>query len=82
MNAWIAGDLLGALVLVPALAVTLSRLLLSLRAILRGLDAIIVGNNEVLAQLHAIPRLAETEMLTGAGLPGVLRYTGALEQAL
>lgn len=82
MNTWIVGDLIGAVVLVPALGITLGRLLLTLRSIARGLDVIVDSNSEVLGHLHAIPRLAETELLTGAGLPGVTRYTSTLEQAL
>lgn len=81
MNAWVAGDLLGALVLVPALAITFGRLLLTLRTIAAGLERIIESTTEIVGDLHAIPRLAETEMLTGAGLAGVTRYTSALEQS-
>ncbi len=81
MNARIVGDLLGALVLVPALAITFGRMLVSLRAIASGLELIIENTTEIVDDLHAIPRLAETEMLTGAGLAGVARYTSALEQS-
>jgi len=53
----------------------------SLRAIASGLELIIENTTEIVDDLHAIPRLAETEMLTGAGLAGVARYTSALEQS-
>jgi hypothetical protein len=55
--------------------------LVSLRAIASGLELIIENTTEIVDDLHAIPRLAETEMLTGAGLAGVARYTSALEQS-
>ena len=81
MTAWTVGDLLGILAL-AALAITFGRLILTLRAIVTGLDAITEANAGIVEDLHAIPRPAETQMLTTAGLPGVMRYTGALEQAL
>lgn len=82
MNAWIVGDLIGGFALLPALVVTFGRLILTLRSIARALAGIVDCNREVLEHLHAIPRLSETEMLTGAGVPGVVRYTSALENAL
>jgi len=82
MNAWILADALAALVLVPALAITLGRLLRTLRGIAAELVPITAHCAEIVPLLDAVPRLAEAEMLTGAGLAGVTRYTTALEKAL
>lgn len=77
---WIA-DLLGAIVLLPALSWTILVLLRPIRQIAEHVDDVVTDLNEVLGALDRVPDLAETVMLTSAGRPGVERYGDALRSA-
>jgi hypothetical protein len=73
--AWlIAGDLLGVLVLLPLLARALIALEGSLQAINKTVDQIVVECRLIPATLDRVSGLAETQMLTGAGSSGIVRY--------
>lgn len=82
MTWWITADLLGGLVLLPALAATFARLVATLRRIAGLIGPITEVCTAIVAELHAVPRLTETEVLTGAGVAGVVRCTDALAAAL
>lgn len=77
---WIA-DLLGAIVVLPALCWTILALLRPIRQIAEDLEHVVADLNETLGSLDAIPDLAETVMLTSAGRPGAERYGDALRSA-
>jgi hypothetical protein len=81
MNWWIAADLLGAFVLVPALAVAFGGLIRTLRTIVGMLPTLVDDCAAITGELDGVSRLAETEMLTSAGLAGVTRCTEALAAA-
>jgi hypothetical protein len=74
MSWLVIGDLLGVFVLLPALA----RALIGLDGSLRGIDATIARIVEecriIPPTLDGIPGLAETQMLTGSGSSGIVRY--------
>lgn len=77
--AWlIAGDLLGVLVLLPLLARALIALEGSLHAINETVDRIVVECRLIPATLDGVSGLAETQMLTGAGSSGIVRYSEEL----
>lgn len=82
MTWWSLANALGGLVLLPALAWFLIRLERPLAALRGHAASILVSCGEITAALDELPRLDETQMLTGAGGPGVERITEALEQAL
>jgi hypothetical protein len=82
MTWWTSADLLGGLVLLPALAVTFGRLIATLRRIAGKIGLITDDCAAIAAELDGVPRLAETELLTGAGIAGVVRCTDALAAAL
>lgn len=82
MTWWTTADLLGGLILLPTLAATFGRLIATLLHIERELTPITENCVAIAAQLDSVPRLAETEVLTGAGVAGVARCTNALEAAL
>lgn len=81
MTWWTIADLVGGLVLLPALALTFGRLILTLRRIALQIEPITENCTGVLPHLHAVPRLAETEVLTGAGVAGITRCSDALAVA-
>lgn len=81
MNWWTGADLLGVLVLLPALTVVFWRLLATLGHIATLLVPITEDCEAITGELDGISRLAETEVLTGAGLAGVTRCTSALAMA-
>jgi hypothetical protein len=75
---WYVADLLGVFVLLPALALFLRRLVRPLAAADRHITDIRDHVTAIAVALDGVPNLAETQMLTGSGLPGVERYTDAL----
>jgi hypothetical protein len=82
MSWWTAADIVGGVVLLPALTVTFGRLVGTLRRILGEIEPISQNCVSLAADLHSLPRLAETEVLTGAGVAGVVRCKDALAAAL
>ena len=74
----IVGDLLGVLVLLPLLARALVALEGSLHAINHTIDQIVVECRLIPPTLDRVPGLAETQMLTGAGSSGIIRYSEEL----
>lgn len=82
MDWWYVGDGLGIVVFIPALVVALAHVIRPLKMIDSHLAVIVEGCNEIAASLDGLPGLSETEFLTSAGLPGIVRYAEALEQAL
>lgn len=83
MNWWyLLGDALGAFVLLPALVWSLIRLVRPLVTLRGHAASILASCGEIAAAVDELPRLGETQMLTGSGGPGVERITEALEQAL
>lgn len=82
MHWWYIADALGVVVFVPALAYALRRLIRPLRALDRTLRGIAADSAVIAASLDGVDALAETQMLTAAGLPGVVRVSDALDGAL
>jgi hypothetical protein len=74
----IVGDLLGVFVLLPLLARALVALEESLRAINHTIDQIVVECRLIPPTLDRVSGLAETQMLTGAGSSGIIRYSEEL----
>ena len=82
MDWWYVSDGIGIVVFVPALVISLMRVVQPLRTIDRHLAAIVGECNSIAASLDALPGLSETELLTGAGQPGIVRYADAMERIL
>lgn len=78
MSWWLLADAAGAIVFLPAMIVSLNKLTRPLRAIERHLGAIAADSVHITASLDGVSGLSETEMLTGAGLPGIVRIAQAL----
>lgn len=78
MHWLIIGDLLGVFVLLPLLARSLVALEGSLHAINTTIDQIVVECRLLPPTLDRVPGLAETQMLTGAGSMGIVRYSEEL----
>jgi hypothetical protein len=81
LNWWYVSDGLGVVVFLPALVVSLARLIRPLRSIDGHLAAIVDNCNDIASSLDGLPGLSEAELLTGAGQPGIVRYSDALERA-
>jgi hypothetical protein len=75
---WYVADLLGVFAFLPALAVCLRRLERPLALADKHTTRIRDDVTAIAAALDGLPGLAETQMLTGSGQPGVVRYTEAL----
>lgn len=78
MNWWTIADLIGVFVLLPVLTVPFVGLIKTLRNIADLLAPITEDCEAIAAGLDGVSRLAETEVLTSAGLAGVTRCTNAL----
>ena len=78
MHWLIIGDVLGVFVLLPLLARSLVALEGSLHKINKTIDQIVVECRLIPPTLDHVPRLAETQMLTGAGSMGIVRYSEEL----
>jgi len=72
----------GGVVLLPALIATFVRLVVALRRILDEIAPITQNCLFLVADLDSLPRLAETEVLTGAGVAGIVRCKDALAASL
>ncbi|MFI5626432.1 hypothetical protein ACIA03_23435 [Nocardioides sp. NPDC051685] len=70
-----------AVALLPALAWSIASLLRPIRQMAEHLEHVVDDLNETVGSLDAIPDLAETVMLTGAGRPGAERYREAVRRA-
>lgn len=79
---WYIADAVGAVVFLPALIFSLHKLIGPLRTLDEHLRAIASDSVHITASLDGIAGLSETQMLTGAGLPGIVRISDALEGAL
>lgn len=75
----IIGDLLGLLVLLPGLYRALIHLENSLRTVDENLTNILAECQLIVPALDGVARLAEAQMLTGAGSFGIVRYGDELQ---
>ncbi len=75
----IIGDLLGLFALLPALYRALIKLEDSLDVIDQNLTDIVAECKLIVPALDGVAKLAETQMLTGAGSFAIVRYTDELQ---